>query len=401
MLKFSSVLAFVCVVVCALACATLGVLAIAPKHHQLEGYTFDKYVADFGKGYKRETSEYKMREKLFVSAMEKIKKHNSDETQSWKMGVNMFTDMTPAEWKRFNGFKKSKTRAPPKKVITGREGTPSGWEPPRSVNWVERGAVTPIKSQGSCGCCWACSGTESMESYYYLSTGKLPSLSFQQMASCTPAPLSYGCDGGDYAEGWTAINSTGLPLTEEWAYPFENFFFPTSGNAPTAACYNVSSKFLNKHPYNWFAVLTQVGIQGYNSVTVNDGAAAVAALAMVGPQSISIAAGNWQWYENGIFTNTAANGEDNEWSIDHAVQCVGYGVETTIVNNTRKETGYWLVRNSWSTQWGDNGFIKLWRALEGETEPCSPASYGPVCGTSGILSDLQYPLVTDIAPLPF
>lgn len=409
MLKFSSVLAFVLVV----AAALLAVFAAAaapssrrPKWHELAdgSYTFERYTADFAKGYRAGTAEYAMRQRLFAGALARIRRHNADGAQTWKMGVNAFTDMTPAEWKRFNGFRKGARRSmAPGKVLTGREGTPSGWAPPRAVDWRERGAVTPVTHQGSCGNCYAFSAMESMESYYYLLTGRLASLSAQQITSCTP--LSNGCGGGDYAEGWAAINTSGLPLTEEWCYPYTDFFFPTSGNAPTAACYNISSKFLNKKPYDWFAELTQVGIDGYNSIAINDADAAVAALAMIGPQSISVAAGNWQWYEEGVFQNTAAAGEDNEWAIDHAVQAIGYGVDTVLVgpNSTRKEIGYWLVRNSWSTNWGEQGTIKLWRALKqnGETEPCSPMQYGPVCGTSGILSDLQYPLVKEVKPLPF
>jgi len=231
-----------------------------------------------------------------------------------------------------------------------------------------------------------------MESYHALQTGKMAVLSFQQITSCTPQPMSYGCDGGDYAMGWMAINVTNYPLNEEWPYGFSNFFFPTTGNPPTAPCINISSLFPNHHPYQWFAQLVQVGIEGYASVTPNNATATRIALAELGPLSISVAAGNWQNYQEGIFENTGANGEDNEWQIDHAVQMTGYGFDKDLGKS------YWWVRNSWSTEWGDNGYIRL---LSTDPEPCSPKMYGPVCGTSGSLSDPQYPIVKRVKSLPF
>jgi len=403
MLKFASVLAFVAVlVVCSLLLSFID--AARPKWHQLEGYTFDQYITDFRKPYKPGTSEYKMRHELFVQRTKMFKEHNSDKTQTWKMGVNSMTDMTKAEFKRINGYKKNKNAAPPQAVLTGYENTPPGWTPPKSVDWREKGLGMPVKHQGSCGSCWAHSASETMADYLLLATGKKSVLSAAQINSCTPPP-SYGCDGGDARDAFTYVNKSAAYITEEWCYPYEDFFFPTTGNPKTAACYNISSKFPNKEPYNWFADLMQVGTYGYNSIKANDGSAAVAGLAMIGTQSIGVAAGNWQWYESGILQNNFTNGEDNVWSVDHGVNLIGYGEETIVDpdNKNGKRVGYWIVRNSWSTLWGENGYVRLWRALPdlGEVEPCAPASYGAVCGTSGVLSDIHYPLVYEATPLPF
>ena len=398
MLKFSNVLALVVVALSVLA--TL-VLCARPKWHQLEGYTFEKYVEDFNKPHQKGTSEYLMREKIFYSKLQKIKSINTDPSSTWKAGVNTFTDMTDAEWKRFNGHKDSGAPvAAPKKVV----GAPAGYQPPKSKDWrlSAPAVITPVKHQGSCGSCWAHAATEAMETYYAFATGKLPLLSVGQTNQCTPPPYSYGCDGGEASAAFTYYeNPATPPLTEAEAYPNEAFFFPTTGNAPTPACYNISSKFLNKKPYNWFAELTQVGTNGYNAVATNNATAAIYALAEIGPQAISVAAGNWQWYEEGIMQNTAKNGEDNEWSVDHAVYMVGYGVDTVLQNGKLVETGYWIVQNSWSTNWGEGGFVRLWRSLDGN-EPCSPPSMGPqVCGTSGCLNGLKHPIIRVDKPINF
>ena len=385
---------FLVVAAVAVVVAASLVAARAPKWHEIEGYTFDQFLSDFNKPLAKGTEEYKMRKHIFLTKVQAMKKHNADSTQTYKRGINQFTDMTAAEWKKFNAFKKSPHRPAPASIHSA----PANWVPPVAVDLRTRmdpQIITPVKHQGSCGCCWAVSGTESMEAYHALQTGLLSTLSFAQMNACTPAPGAYGCDGGDYAMGWLAAQ--GYPLNEEWPYGFPNFFFPTSGTEPTAKCMNMTKQFPNKHPYNWFAQLTQVGIAsaGYVSVLPNNATALMSALAEVGPQSISVAAGNWQDYETGIFKNTGANGQNHEWGIDHAVQCVGYGYDKDLA------LPYWIVKNSWSTNWGRAGYIYLYRTPVGTPEPCSPVEFGPVCGTSGILSDPQRPITKNLKSIPF
>lgn len=363
--------------------------ALRPKWHQLEGYSFTQYVEDFGRPWTPGTPEWDQRETIFNAKLKNMRAHNADPSKTWKRGVNHFTDMTAEEWRAYNRFQKSPHRPPPTQVHSAPEGVPL----PREVDyrtWTSPRVLTAIKHQGSCGNCWAQSAAETMEAYYALLTNMLPVLSTQQITSCTT--MCYGCGGGDYAMGWLYINQT-KGLTEEWAYPFENFFFNISDpNAQTQACKNISKEYPAK-PYTWFAELNEAGVSGIVSVTPNNATAAMSALATAGPLSISVAAGNWQDYETGIMSNDASNGGDNEWQIDHAVQMVGYGID--------KELGdkkYWIVRNSWSTLWGEDGYVRLARP---DDEPCSPNKYGPVCGTSGCLSDPQFPIVTKNKPTRF
>lgn len=373
------------------ACVVLvgSVLSKRPKWHELEGYTFKQYVADFGRGYIPGTSEWAMREEVFASKLNKIRLHNS-QGHSWKKGVNMFTDMTNGEWKRYNRAFKSPHRPAPLSVHTA---PATGVPTPLEVDyrtWTSPRVLTDVKHQGSCGSCWAHSVTESMESYYALLTGMLPVLSVQQITSCTPYGCA-GCDGGDAVLGFMYLNSTYHGQTEEWAYPYMSFFFnERDPNATTPACQNVTAMFPNKTPYHWFADLNRVGCNGYGAVVPNSAAATLDALATIGPLSISVAAGNWQDYEAGVLQNNASNGESNEWYVDHDVQMVGYGHDAVLGLN------YWIVRNSWSTLWGEQGYVRLDRPA---VEPCSPD--GTVCGTSGCLNDPHYPFVKENPPQPF
>lgn len=385
-------------------------VAKRPTGNALEGYTFEQYVTDFKKPYLRDMDAFAARKDIFNANLAHIRSLNA-QGNSWRAGVNMFTDMTQAEFKKLNGFGKG-PRANPMKVHP----LESGFEVPlpQTVDWREAvpPVLTGVKHQGSCGSCWAHSATETIESQYRLITGKLPVLSVAQINSCTP--LEYmpgpgnggGCLGGDQVGAWNYLANTSVvrpdvqqALTENWAYPIpmRDWFFDTQTNYTTSACFDVSTMWTTPTT-QWFAELVAAGVKGFGTVESNSnvgGPTAQKALRDVGPLSISVAAGNWQWYETGIFQNTNSTGGDNEWSIDHAVQLVGYGFDKGYAMN------YWVVRNSWSTLWGEEGYIRLYRAADGQQEQCSPISYGPVCGTSGVLSDLAYPIVYEATPTKF
>jgi len=388
-----------------------------PKWHQLDGYTFEQYVVDFKKPYAAGTLGHAQRKANFDANLKYIKDLNKDTTRTWKAGVNMFTDMSAKEFKAYNRFKKSadpSIRANAMRVHQA----PNPNEPPLpiTVDWREATAprvLTAVKHQGACGSCWAHSAAETMESQYAFLTGMLPVLSVAQINSCTPNEAPYnsaGCDGGDYGGAWAYLSNQSVKrpavlssVTENWAYPIplKDWYFddqPSSYN--TSACLDISTEW--KTPAtSWFAELTAVGVKGIATVNSNNatgGPAAMKAIRDVGPMSISVAAGNWQWYETGVFNNTDKNGATNEWQIDHAVQLVGYGYDKEL------DTNYWVVRNSWATLWGEDGFIRLWRAKDGQPEPCGgfDVNFGQtVCGTSGLLNDIQYPIVYEATPTHF
>lgn len=387
----------------------LCVLAKKPSWGELEGYTFEQFVVDFKKPYAAGEERFEVRKSIFNENIRHIKMLNSDASRSWKAGVNMFTDMSVAEFKAYNRFRRSPTRGQPTishDIHSLAENAPL----PLTVDWrlANPRVLTAVKHQGSCGSCWAHSAVESIEAQYAIVTGMLPVLSVAQINSCTPMDYNCaGCDGGDYVGAWEYLSNTSIvrpdvqkALTEEWAYPqpLQDWFFDTQPpNTTTSACFDISQEWTTPTT-QWFAELTAAGVSGYGMVNSNmalGGPLAQRALRDIGPQSVSVAAGNWQWYETGIFQNTNSSGPDNEWQIDHAVQMVGYGFDKGYNMN------YWIVRNSWSTLWGEQGFIRLYRAADGQPEQCSPESYGPVCGTSGVLSELAYPLVFESTPTKF
>jgi len=199
---------------------------------------------------------------------------------------------------------------------------------PASVDWVAAGAVTPVKNQGSCGSCWSFSTTGALEGAYKLKYGTLESFSEQQLVSCDDVDL--GCNGGwmDDAFDWTAKNGG---LCTEAAYPY------TSGAGKNAACVTGCTANANVAP------------KSHTDVTANSVTALMSAVAQQ-PVSIAIQANQaaFQSYSSGVLTGRCGE------RLDHGVLAVGYGTENGV--------DYWLVKNSWGPDWGENGYIKIERS---------------------------------------
>jgi len=349
-------------------------MAASPKWHQLDSYSFDQFIVDQGRRYAPGSAEYDKRKAIFEENMKEIRTHNADGSWAYKKGVNQFTDVTKEEFRAYNRYEKAKNLPPATEV---RKAAPDASVPP-TKDWrlaTNPRVLTSIKNQGMCGNCWAHSATESMEAYFAMLTGQLPVLSTQQITSCTS--FMNGCGGGDATAAWVYVNST-EGLTSEWAYPFVDIFAASMSKGATAPCKDISKEF---KPFNWVNMLSEVGIEGYGTVSPSNNAdAAKEALANKGPMSISVASLGWQHYESGVYQNNGNSTDD--WQIDHAVQMVGYGSDETSGKD------YWIVRNSWSTLWGEEGFIRLDRPSK---EPCN--FFGSICGTAGCLNGLNYPKV--------
>tara|TARA_Y100000389_G_C17468724_1_gene528243 strand:+ start:6190 stop:7284 length:1095 start_codon:yes stop_codon:yes gene_type:complete len=226
---------------------------------------------------------------------------------------------------------------------------------PESVNWVEKGSVTPVKDQGQCGSCWSFSTTGALEGAYANKYGNLVSFSEQELVDCDNRKnggKDMGCNGGlmDNAFSWIEKNDG---LCTESDYPY------TSGTTKTNGSCNKECK-----------PVSGSDVTDYVDVAANSDEAMMTALSQQ-PVSIAIEADqkDFQLYKSGVFTGSCGS------KLDHGVLAVGYG--------TADGEDYYLVKNSWSTTWGDNGYIRLGRGSQ----------YNNGAGQCGMLMQASYPVL--------
>ena len=301
---------------------------------------FTNFQEKFAKKYEN-VQELETRFSVFRENFRNIITHNADRNQSFTMGVNQFTDLTPEEFKAqmIRGLK-----APVGSYGCGTfSNSASG--APTSIDWRTKGAVTTVKDQGQCGSCWTFSSTGAMEGAWAIAKGQLIDLAEQELVDC--AGLKYGsmgCNGGQMEGAFKFIIENGQCAASSYPYTAKDgTCHSCSAVAHATSCYDVKP---------------------------NDQLSLKAAVAKQ-PVAVAIEADTkyFQSYSGGVLTSSSCG-----TSLDHGVLAVGYGEE-----NGQK---YWLVKNSWGTSWGDQGYVKI-----GRSESTNDA------GICGIAMDPSFPTV--------
>ncbi|XWS12528.1 hypothetical protein CRYUN_Cryun37aG0096900 [Craigia yunnanensis] len=299
---------------------------------------FEQWLASYGRVY-QDASEKDIRFQIFKENVEYIESHNADNGKKYKLGVNEFTDLTNEEFKAMrNGYKKRSSN-----IVASSKTSSFRYENvtavPSSMDWRKKGAVTNIKDQGQCGCCWAFSAVAAMEGITKLKTGKLISLAEQELVDCDISGEDAGCNGGLMDDAFEFIISN-KGLTTESNYPYEG----------------VDGSCNKKKAANHAATIT-----GFEDVPSNSESALLKAVTNQ-PVSVAIDAGgsDFQHYKSGVFTGECST------FLDHGVTAVGYG-------EADDGTKYWLVKNSWGTSWGEDGYIRMQRDIDAEEGLCGIA----------------------------
>ncbi|BES99537.1 cathepsin [Nesidiocoris tenuis] len=300
------------------------------------------YKIDHNKNYSSEIEE-RFRMKIFMENKRKIARHNVQYEKGltkFKMAVNHLTDMLPHEFAKYNGFKRTNGS----RLVVGSTYIEAAHVTlPQEVDWRKKGAVTPVKNQGQCGSCWAFSTTGSLEGQHFRKTGKLVSLSEQNLIDCSTPYGNNGCNGGLMDNAFKYIKENhGVDL--EKSYPYEG--------EDDQCRYKKSA----------------VGAtdSGFVDIPEGDEEKLKSAVATVGPVSVAIDASHpsFQSYSEGVYDEPECSSEN----LDHGVLVVGYGT-------TDEGYDYWLVKNSWGERWGEDGFIKMTRNKDNQCGIASSASY--------------------------
>jgi C1A family cysteine protease len=245
------------------------------------------------------------------------------------MDINEFADLTASEFKSRNVCYSRNLQD--KNYVKFQTSIIS----PSELDWVSKGAVTPVKDQQQCGSCWAFSTTGSVESAYFLSTGKLISLSEQQLVDCSGSYGNEGCNGGEMSDAMSYIKDKGICLEKDYSY--------TASDGKCKKC------------------KSQTKIDSFVSVPENNENALLQAVTLQ-PVSVAIEADTsiFQFYSSGVMDSESCGTQ-----LDHGVLVVGYG--------TKDGKDYWKVKNSWGTSWGDNGYILIGRNSSAKEGICGIA----------------------------
>ncbi|KAG1679588.1 Cathepsin L [Nymphon striatum] len=274
---------------------------------------------------------------------------------------------------------------------------PTGIELPQTVDWRKKGYVTAVKNQGQCGSCWSFSATGSLEGQHFKKTGKLVSLSEQNICDCSRSFGNYlnfdFIRGKSYFElednavivrhinksVFTQKNTDitviiYMKLVDESKYRLSNNGCE-GGLMDNAFRYIKSNKGVDtekSYPYTaedgtCHFKKQDIGAtdSGFVDIASGDEKALQKAVATVGPISVAIDASHisFQLYSEGVYNEP----ECSSTALDHGVLAVGYG------SDNGKD--YWLVKNSWGPGWGVSGYIKMTRNGNNQCGIATKSSY--------------------------
>lgn len=301
---------------------------------------WEDYMRQYNKQYKSEIETH-LRRLMWEKNLKYVQEHNLQADMghhTFWLGMNEHADLSDEEFSLYQ-----------RGYIMRNESTGSAYlsmanvQAPDNVDWRTEGYVTEVKNQKQCGSCWAFSTTGSLEGQLYKKTGKLVSLSEQQLVDCSKE--NHGCGGGLMDLAFKYIKENGGIDTEE-SYPYM---------AKNEKCHFKRQDVAGSDT-------------GFVDIPRGDEQALMEAVATVGPISVAIDAGHksFQLYKHGVYMESECSAS----KLDHGVLVVGYG--------ELDGEKYWLVKNSWGSTWGNDGYIMMRR------------DYDNMCG---IATQASYPLV--------
>ncbi|XP_057706372.1 cathepsin O [Corythoichthys intestinalis] len=237
----------------------------------------------------------------------------STKPQSAKYGINHFSSLSPKEFRDLY-LRAISAPAPPFLGANTRE-------LPAKFDWRDRAVVAPVQDQQACGSCWAFSVVGAVQAASAIAGASLEELSVQQVVDCCFP--NEGCSGGSTTKALLWLQTTRVKLVPQSEYPYK---------AKNGMCQFFSQP--------------QEGVTVRNFTAYNFSGqeeAMKAELVARGPLSALVDAVSWQDYLGGIIQHHCSS----HWP-NHAVLVVGY--------DTTGAIPFWIVQNSWGTDWGSQGY---------------------------------------------
>ena len=289
---------------------------------------FQKFIKKYHKRY-ASINEYLARFEVFKRNVMAAFTENA----SYQTGITKFSDLTQQEFAKtylnlnydamavanFNPY-----------VVQVKNAAPDAWD------WREKGYVSPVKDQGSCGSCWAFSTVGNLEGLYYKEKQTMVTLSEQMLVDCDT--YDSGCNGGLMENTFTWLKENGGIMTDK-DYPYK-------GRKGT--CQSDETKYVDMQITGY----TKLG-SGSSTWDPVDEDEIKEFLYETGPLAVALNANPLQTYSSGILDKTSSQCPTS--GMNHAVTMVGYG------HDDASNKDYWIVKNSWGASWGESGYFRIRR----------------------------------------
>ena len=289
---------------------------------------FQKFIKKYHKRY-ASINEYLARFEVFKRNVMAAFTENA----SYQTGITKFSDLTQQEFAKtylnlnydamavanFNPY-----------VVQVKNAAPDAWD------WREKGYVSPVKDQGSCGSCWAFSTVGNLEGLYYKEKQTMVTLSEQMLVDCDT--YDSGCNGGLMENTFTWLKENGGIMTDT-DYPYK-------GRKGT--CQSDETKYVDMQITGY----TKLG-SGSSTWDPVDEDEIKEFLYETGPLAVALNANPLQTYSSGILDKTSSQCPTS--GMNHAVTMVGYG------HDDSQDKDYWIVKNSWGKNWGEDGYFRIRR----------------------------------------
>uniref|UniRef100_A0A8C1VNF6 Cathepsin 12 n=1 Tax=Cyprinus carpio TaxID=7962 RepID=A0A8C1VNF6_CYPCA len=214
-------------------------------------------------------SDNLQRQFIWETNMRMIEKNNDDfrfGLSTFSMAMNKYGDLTKMEYKRLLGATINEPINRSEKTVSAQtlhdNANKLGLA---NVDYRAQGYVTEVKDQGYCGSCWAFSTTGAIEGQMFKKTGRLVSLSEQQLVDCSRSYGTYGCSGAWMANAYDYVVHKGLESSDTYPYT----------SVDTQPCY-------------YDRGLVAARISDYRFIPAGDEQALADAVATIGPITVAI-----------------------------------------------------------------------------------------------------------------
>lgn len=301
-----------------LACIALNSCIVSEEERLFNEFT--KFMKKYNKHYSG-VDQMRYKFETFKNNFSVLAKVMADKKPTYSVGVTKFFDMTAEEFKaKYLGFKKPASLTKDLRFLSYSKKVHA-----ESFDWRDQGAVSDVKDQGSCGSCWAFSTVANIEGLNFRKTQQMTTFSEQQLVDCD-TEQDQGCNGGLMENAFEYIkNAGGLETDSE--YPYLGV--------------DSSCQFDQQR--------ASVRVSGFTKLNTEDEDSIASFLTETGPLAVALNADPLMYYSGGIVDAYSCDSTQ----INHAVTIVGYGSEDG--------QDYWIVKNSWGSGWGEQGYFRIAR----------------------------------------